>query len=583
MSLSKKLFAPIAILAGVCVVLVGIAFWALSTLDKVISEQALVQNQLYKISEIRSLSRSLQRDTLNLIFEADLAEQQVISDKLASRFPAMQEAVKQLEDLLSEEDRDKLGNFGALQATVIGELTAIQQQAGSKDDAQLFEHFRAKVRPAERSASKATDDFDGLKREEFERLSREAEDVRSFSRLIIIGSGLLGLGIALPLAARIVSHGVNRPLRQLADTMERLAGGDTTSEVPMTRREDEIGTMARTVATFREATIERNALQDRQAQAMAEQKRLMEEQAALQAERMAEQERRLEEARQQEERARQLSVLIEAFEQQVAQSLSSVADASTMLLRTSDLMNGAVDDTNQRTLAVENASEQASANVQMVATATEEMTASIEEIARQIMNSKSIVDQVAMESAETTQKMQRLVDVSQQVAQIIGIIGDIAEQTNLLALNATIEAARAGEAGRGFAVVASEVKSLANQAARATEEIAQKIEAMQAEATTASESINRVGVTIERMTEVSSIIAAAMEEQNVTMRDISRNVQEAACGTEDVARNIRGVAVAAGETSRAAGDVRTASTRLSHEAEVLRHGVDTFLAQVRAA
>lgn len=584
MSIAKKLFAPIAILAVVCIGLVGSSLWVLSALNEIVSKRQAAQTQLYEISEIRSLSRALQRDTLNLIFEASAQERQIIAGKLDSRFPALSENVAALERLLDEDDRKRLGSgFADLQATVISELSGIVKLARAERTDALFDQFRMRVRPAERTASEVTDAFHTYKLRQVGELEAEEERVRTLSQWIIICAGLLGLGIALPLAVRITSHGVNRPLNALAEVMERLAAGDTSAEVPMTGRADEIGAMARTVATFRSASIERNALQEQQAISMAEQKRLMEEQAALQAQNLAEQERQLEEARRQEARARQLSALVEAFEQQVARSLSAVAGSSQHLLKTADLMNGAVEDTNQRTQAVDTASAQASANVQMVAAATEEMTASIEEISRQIMAAKDVVDQVSVEADETTQKMQSLVSVSAQVAQIVGIIGSIAEQTNLLALNATIEAARAGDSGRGFAVVASEVKQLADQVAQATKEITSKVEAMQAEATSSAVALDRMGATISKMTEISALIASAMEEQNATMQEIARNVQHAASGTEEVAQNIRGVTTAAGSTARAAQDVRSASHGLSEETEALRQGVNAFLAQVREA
>ncbi|HEY4547681.1 MAG TPA: methyl-accepting chemotaxis protein [Pedomonas sp.] len=584
MSISKKLFGPIAILAVVCIGLLASSLWVLSAINRVVAEREAVQAQLYTISEIRSLSRSLQRDTHNLIFEPDEAERRIITDKLTERLPAMRTEVDRLLAMLSDADRERLGaNYADLQLTVVSELSAIQRLTGELDANQLFDRVRTQVRPAERAASEATDEFDAFKHEEFKRLEAEEDRIRERSELIIVLGGLIGLGIAVFLALRITNRGVVRPLHELETAMERLARGDTSIEVAMTERSDEIGAMARTVATFRTATIERNALQEQQAASMAEQKRLMEEQAALQAQNLAEQQRQLEEARHQEARARQLSALVEAFEQQTARSLATVAESGRHLLSTADLMNHAVEDTNLRTQAVDTASAQASANVQMVAAATEEMTASIEEISRQIMNAKDVVDQVSVEADETTQKMRSLVSVSTQVAQIVGIIGSIAEQTNLLALNATIEAARAGESGRGFAVVASEVKQLADQVAQATKEITGKVEAMQTEANSSAVALDRMGATISRMTEISAVIATAMEEQNATMQEIARNVQHAAGGTEQVAQNIRGVTDAAGSTARAAQDVRSASLSLSQETEALRQGVDAFLRQVRAA
>ena len=583
MSIAKKLFGPTAILASVCIGLIACSLWLLASLNRVTVERETVQAQLVALSEVRSLSRSLQRDTLNLILEHDAAERQIIVEKLEERLPAMQQQVTDLIRMLSEEDRKRLGpDYAVLQETVVAELFSIEKMSDTVSNEALLKRIRSHVRPAERAASSATDAFEAYKLEQSERLAAEEESIRFRSQAVILLGGLLGLGAGVTLAFLITSRGVVRPLKELATVMERLAKGDTSVEVTMTDRTDEIGMMARTVATFRDATLERNRLQEQQARSMEEQKRLMEEQAAMQAQHLDDQQRQLDEARRQEVRARQLSALVEAFEQKIAQSLATVSEASQHLLTTADQMNGVVSDTNERTLAVDAASTQASANVQMVAAATEEMTASIEEISRQCANSKEIVDQIASEAGETMQKMQSLVSVSTQVAQIVDIIGSVAEQTNLLALNATIEAARAGDSGRGFAVVASEVKQLADQVAQATKEITGKVEAMQAEATSSATALDRMGLTVGKLTEIASMIAAGMEEQNATMQEIARNVQHAALGTGEVASNIRGVSDAAGLTARAAQDVRAASLGLSQETEALRQGIDAFLREVRA-
>lgn len=584
MSLSKKLLAPIVILATICAGLAVCGFWSVSTLDRITMQRAEILMQFNRVSEIRSHSRALQRDAHFLIFEPDAEERLHLAETVDKRLADMQDAMDRFEGGLTAAEReDRLTrDYLARQTAVMEALADIRKRAGAEANEELYDRLRLQVRSAQQAASETTDLFEQRQRARFDEFVEEVERVRTLSRWLNVAAAVLGLGLSLPLAWQITSRGVIQPLRKLEDVMERLAAGDTSEQVPMQERADEVGAMARTVATFREATIERNGLMEQQAEAVAEQKRLMEEQAALQVRIQAEQQQQLEEARKQEARARQLSALVEDFERKVARSLTSVADSGQYLLKTSESMTSAVEDARQRTLAVDEASEVASSNVHMVAAATEEMTASINEISQQIVATKEVVDQVSAEADDTIRMMQSLVTVSTEVTQIVGIIGNIAEQTNLLALNATIEAARAGESGRGFAVVAHEVKQLADQVAQATMEITGKVEAMQSEATGSAAALDRMGGTIGKMTEISSVVAAAMEEQNATMQEIARNVQHAASGTEEVAQNIRGVAGAATSTAQAAQEVQTASLSLSEETETLRQGVATFLQNVRS-
>jgi methyl-accepting chemotaxis protein len=170
-----------------------------------------------------------------------------------------------------------------------------------------------------------------------------------------------------------------------------------------------------------------------------------------------------------------------------------------------------------------------------------------------------------------------------RIGDVVALINTSAAQTNLLALNATIEAARAGASGRGFAVVASEVKALAEQTAKATDDIGQQITGIQAATEESVGAIKDISDTIEKLSEISSAIAAAVEEQGAATQEISRNVQQAAQGTQQVSRNITDVQRGATETGSASSQVLSAAQMLSGDSNRLKLEVDKFLNTVRAA
>lgn len=367
---------------------------------------------------------------------------------------------------------------------------------------------------------------------------------------------LIGVLLSFGLAALIT-----RPLSRAIATMEALSKGDTSIEIKAESR-DEVGTLARVIEVFRANKIHSDELAEQQKQ---------------------EEERRREEEHHQQERAKRVAALTERFEKEVASVLEAVSSGSSQMLATAETMSSVAEETNTQASTVAAASEQATTNVQTVSSAAEELSNAINEIAGQIATASSTAREAVETARATNEDVRDLTGAADRIGKVIELISDIAEQTNLLALNATIEAARAGEAGKGFAVVANEVKSLAAQTSKATEEIESQIGDMQGATRKAVGAVDKIAETIDRIDQISTSIASAIEEQTSATHEIARNVEEAAAGTQEVNHNIAGVSQAASETGNAAGQVKSVATDLSQRADSLRQTVDKFLADMRAA
>jgi methyl-accepting chemotaxis protein len=217
-----------------------------------------------------------------------------------------------------------------------------------------------------------------------------------------------------------------------------------------------------------------------------------------------------------------------------------------------------------------------SRNVQTVAAGSEEMGVSIREIAHNASEAASVAGQAVTVTATTTETVSRLGTSSQEIGDVIKVITSIAEQTNLLALNATIEAARAGESGKGFAVVAGEVKDLAQETARATEDISRRVQAIQTDTAGAVSAIQEVSRIIGQINDYQTTIASAVEEQTATTSEMNRSVAEAAAGSGQIAANIDDVAALARTSSELVAQAEQASRELSEVSEELRGLVASF-------
>ncbi len=282
-----------------------------------------------------------------------------------------------------------------------------------------------------------------------------------------------------------------------------------------------------------------------------------------------------------EGRVKDFAKVVGTFEDEMEAIVETVASAATELEASAQSMKVTTTSAGEQATTVATAAEEAAYNVNSVSAATEELTNSIGEINQQVTNSAQITGDAVKIVEVTNQEINGLSIAAEKIGGVLSLISDIAEQTNLLALNATIEAARAGEAGKGFAVVASEVKGLASQTAKATEEIASQISGIQSASTKAVTSIEAISKTVASVKEISSTISATVEQQGAATQEIAENITKAAEGTTEVSASIGTIRDATEQSGHAAEQVLEASKELAQKGEVLRAGVSGFLVEVR--
>jgi methyl-accepting chemotaxis protein len=421
---------------------------------------------------------------------------------------------------LGADARASFERFEPAVAAYFTALTKIIQIMRSGDPAQMAQIGTVvpDLEAAEAEAISALTEAADAQSESAHQVADDAIAAAASARTLTFVVIALGLAVSVALAV-LVARSINRPVQRISEVLERVADGDLSVRVGPTGGAE----LSRVSAAL-----------DRTLDAIGDVLTLVSGSAT-----------RLGEASQ------KLTVASDAIADN-ARTAAGQADGVV-------LSAGAV-----------------ASSVDTVATGSSQMESAIREISQNASEASRVASQAVDVAEETTRTVGKLGDSSAEIATVVKLINGIAEQTNLLALNATIEAARAGEAGKGFAVVASEVKELAQETARATEDISQRVEAIQGDTAGAVEAISRISAVIGEINDFQATIAAAVEEQTATTNEMNRNVAEAASGSQDIAAAISGLAAGTQETNQRVGDAQQAAVELARMSAELQEAVGRF-------
>ncbi|MES3096583.1 methyl-accepting chemotaxis protein [Sphingomonas aerolata] len=495
--------------------------------------------------EVRSISRSLQRDALNLLLERDPRALAIIHGKFAKRSIQMRTQLARLV-------RNPIAGLSARSPYIASQIIVLRQLAIMADDAtkgrqdRAWTVFRDDVRPNERMASKIADTLIASQEDEVERLFRTAHDMERQEVAISVAAGVLLFALSAYGTVVIVQRTIVRPLLDIEHTLAVIAGGNAEGRTPHADRTDEIGRMSRAIEVFRAAVVERGRLEaDNGRQRLAEVQR----------------ERQIEDARRtaqtaEAERDRIVRQAATTLEGEIANVLAELRGAAGQLSTTSGELEDHSTDATRELGSVGVAVRRAIDGATDIAAATTQFMGAISLSSQSTRLSADLSAEVADCAARLAQDMTDVQNDARAIGAIVGVIRTIAARTKLLALNAAMEAARVGEAGKGFAVVADAVKSLAAQTSEATGEIAEQITGMQRGTGAAYAGLLHIRAMVEDMARGTDDLASSIGEQAQSGQVISRNVDGTATDLDLIGRLVTQVSVATQSTTGMAAKVR---------------------------
>lgn len=403
-------------------------------------------------------------------------------------------------------------------------------EAGDKDKAR--QELLTNVVTTQRAYMDTIDKMTEYQQKEVEKAGKLADETAMQGRTLIIGI-LIAVVILSIVLATIIVRSITKPVAELVAMNKKLAAGDLTIDISV-YGEDEIGQLA--------------------------------------------------------ESSRAVVANLKDILNQVSDTSSQVASASNQLQSTAEQIATGAEEVASQTSTVATASEEMAAtssdiarNCSMAAESSRETSESATRGSAVVQETIAGMVRIAERVKQSAKTVESLGVRSEQIGEIVGTIEDIADQTNLLALNAAIEAARAGEQGRGFAVVADEVRALAERTTKATKEISDMIKTIQSETKAAVHAMEEGVTEVEKGAASSEKSGQALDEiltqiNEVTMQinQIATAAEEQTATTSEITTNVQQVTEVVHDTARGASETATASAQLSANAHLLQELVHRF-------